>query len=112
MAESFDLCGLSYCCSNGCQSCNKSRLFRLGNSFGCFCYCYSSIFVKEGRIQLEHMREGTSLYDDDPEGLFEGPSVSALGTPGSITVEVAHDEKRRTRKFKNDNLMLDQKLYQ
>ncbi|MBR4543231.1 MAG: hypothetical protein IKO53_03375 [Lachnospiraceae bacterium] len=68
--------------------------------------------VKEGRIQLEHMREGTSLYDDDPEGLFEGPSVSALGTPGSITVEVAHDEKRRTRKFKKDNLMVDQKLYQ
>ena len=68
--------------------------------------------VKEGRSQLEHMQEGTCLYDHDPEGLFEGPTVSALGTPGEITVEVAYDEKRRTRKFKMDNFMTDQKLYQ
>ena len=67
--------------------------------------------VKEGRSQLEYMQEGTKLYDNDPEGLFEGPTVSALGTPGEITVEVAYDEKRRTRNFKMGNFMTDQKLY-
>ena len=68
--------------------------------------------VKEGRRQLEHMSDGTRVYDDDPEGLFEGPSVAALGTPGEITVEVARDEKRRTTKEKAPNIMLDSKMYQ
>ena len=68
-------------------------------------------YVWEGRRQLEHMREGTRVYEDDPEGLYEGPAVSVLGYPGELKMEVYRDERRRTRKKKMDSFLDGPKIY-